>query len=176
MNILVIGCGSGWLCAQLANATRDMVTGIDIYPNAIDQARRIFGHISNLEFIPGDLLADILPDRTFELIIFEASIQYFPSFKKIIGASLQHLTLQGQIRIVDSLFYPTNKITDASEKTKDYYQKIGVPGMANYHFHHSLDELRHFQFKILYDPYSWINKLGNNPSPFHHILIKNRYQ
>ena len=176
LNILEIGCGNGWLAAKLAAITSGKVTGVDINPVAIKQARRVFSQISSLDFITGDIRDDILADGNFDFIVFAASIQYFPSLKDIIGKALQHLTLQGQIHIVDSLFYQPKRIAAAAQKTKAYYQRIGLPGMVNYHYHHCIDELGYFQYNILYDPASWINKLRFDPPPFHHILIKNRYR
>ena len=174
--VLEIGCGNGWLCSRLASMTSGTVTGTDIFPKSIDQARRVFGWKQNSEFILGDIRDKILPDKKYDLIIFSSGMQYFPSLKEIITLAIKHLTLMGQIHIIDSHFFYPKKIVSARQKTNAYYQQIGLPEMALHHFHHRLDELRYFQYKIVYNPSSWFNKLVYTNTPFYHIIIKNHYR
>jgi ubiquinone/menaquinone biosynthesis C-methylase UbiE len=172
-NILEIGCGNGWLSARLSQATRGEVTGIDINRIELKQARKVFSSKRNLNFIAGDIRSGILRDKKFDLIVFAASIQYFKSLKEIINTSLQYLTLQGEIHILDSPFYLPEKIFPASQRTKKYFAEIGFPEMSHYYFHHSIRELQSFNYKILYNPHSWLNKISFRPPPFHWIIIKN---
>jgi ubiquinone/menaquinone biosynthesis C-methylase UbiE len=175
-NILEVGCGNGWLAAQLATATNGEVIGLDINDTELKQAGKLFGNIQNLSFINADLNTEILLDKKFDMIIFAASIQYFESAKKILNIALEHLTLQGEIHILDTKFYPLHEAILAQQRTKQYFGSIGFPEMTDRYFHHTLDELSEFQYKILYNPSSWLNKIALNKPPFYWIAIKNRYQ
>lgn len=175
LNILEVGCGNGWLSAKLADAADVEVTGLDINTEELEQAKRVFKRIPGLDFMNGTLQADELKDKKFDMILFAASIQYFPSMKHIINASLEHLTLLGEIHIMDSPFYGQQEMEAARQRTKDHFNGMGFPEMARYYFHHSISELGDFQYKILHHPHSWKNKLSIKKNPFYWISIKNRF-
>ena len=78
--------------------------------------------------------------------------------------ALEHLTLIGQIHILNSPFY----LKENNAITKQ-------PGTGNYIIHH-MHELDNFQYKVLYNPDNWVRGLITRGSPYCHILIKNRYQ
>jgi ubiquinone/menaquinone biosynthesis C-methylase UbiE len=172
-NILEIGCGNGWLSAQLATVTCGEVTGIDINRIELKQAKEVFASRRNLNFVAADIRNGIPSDKKYDLIVFAASIQYFNSFKEIMNTALQYLTLQGEIHIIDSHFYFPEKIFPARQRTKKYFSEIGFPEMSDYYFHHGLRELQSFNYKVLYNPHSWINKISFRKNPFHWIVIKN---
>jgi len=172
-NILEIGCGNGWLSAQLSEITKGEVTGIDVNRIELKQAKKVFASKRNLHFIAGDIRNGIPGDKKFDLIVFAASIQYFKSLNEIINCALQYLTLQGEIHILDSHFYLPEKIFSATQRTKKYFSEIGFPAMSKYYFHHSLRELQPFNYKILFNPNSLFNRLPFRKNPFFRIVIKN---
>jgi ubiquinone/menaquinone biosynthesis C-methylase UbiE len=174
-NILEIGCGNGWLSAQLATNTNAHVIGLDINNTELEQARRLFGPIQNLSFINDDIEDKMLFDKKFDIIVFAASIQYFESIKKIVGLALEHLMPQGEVHILDTNFYRAPEVMLAQEQTKQYYHSIGFSGMEKHYFHHTLNELDVFQYKILFNPASWRNKLSFNKTPFYWVVVKNRH-
>lgn len=176
LNILEVGCGNGWLAAQLATVIDAEVTGLDINSRELEQAKRVFSNIPNLNFIQGNMQTDYLKDKKFDLIIFAASIQYFPSLKQIIAIAVEHLTLLGEIHIMDSPFYQQHEMEAARQRTKAYYSAVGFAEMAAHYYHHSITELQTFQYKILQHPNSWKNKLSIKKNPFYRIMIKNRYR
>src|SRR6478672_8506579 len=49
LNILDVGCGNGWLCHRLSKIPGSSVVGIDINKIELDQAKRVFDHIENIE-------------------------------------------------------------------------------------------------------------------------------
>ncbi|MFM6924519.1 MAG: class I SAM-dependent methyltransferase [Ferruginibacter sp.] len=175
-SILEVGCGNGWLSSRIAKAVDAEVTGIDINRYELDQAKRVFSNIPDLNFMNADLHSQHLKDEKFDLILFAASIQYFPSLKLIIQSAIEHLTLQGEIHIMDSPFYQFHETAAARQRTKEYYEGLGFGAMSDFYYHHHLAELENFQYKILHHPNSWKNKLSIKKNPFYWITIKNRYQ
>jgi ubiquinone/menaquinone biosynthesis C-methylase UbiE len=175
-SILEVGCGNGWLSSRIAKAIDAEVTGLDINTYELEQAKRVFKNIPNLNFINGDLQSDILKDEKYDMILFAASIQYFPTLKQVIDTAIAHLTLQGEIHILDSPFYQLQEAASARQRTKEYYKALGFEEMAGHYHHHNLSELQNFQYKILHHPNSWKNKLSIKKNPFYWISIKNRYQ
>ncbi|KYG70570.1 hypothetical protein AZI85_01105 [Bdellovibrio bacteriovorus] len=68
--VLVLGCGEGHDAALFA-AAGHFVTAVDISPEAIERAKKNYGHLSNLTFVEADLFK--LPrdyDQAFD-IVFE---------------------------------------------------------------------------------------------------------
>lgn len=175
LNILEVGCGNGWLSAQLAKNIDVEVTGLDINTKELEQAKKVFGRIAGLNFINGSLRSDHLKDKKFDMIILAASIQYFPSLKETITLTLEYLTLLGEIHIMDSHFYQQQELEAARQRTRAYYGELGFPEMAAHYHHHTFTELDTFQYKILHHPFSWKNKLSIKKNPFYWITIKNRY-
>jgi protein-L-isoaspartate O-methyltransferase len=174
-HILEVGCGNGWLSAQLAKHIDVEVTGLDINSKELEQAKKVFGKVPGLDFINGSLQSEQLKDKKFDMIILAASIQYFPSLKETIKLALEYLTLLGEIHIMDSPFYQPQDLEAARQRTRAYYGTVGHPEMAAHYHHHTLSELDTFQYKILHHPFSWKNKLSIKKNPFYWITIKNRY-
>jgi ubiquinone/menaquinone biosynthesis C-methylase UbiE len=171
-NILEVGCGNGWLAAKLADIERSNVVGIDINNEELEQAKRVFSHVSNLQFYYSNLNELDENEMKFDIIVFAAAIQYFNSLKNIITNSLMHLNKDGEIHIIDSPFYTLSQLAAAKQRTLFYYQSAGFPEMANKYFHHSLDDLENYNYSIHYDPNSLFNKFLRNKNPFYWISIK----
>lgn len=175
-SILEVGCGNGWLSAGMAKAIDAEVTGLDINTYELEQAKRVFNKIPNVNFVNGNLQSSNFKNEKFDMILFAASIQYFPSLKQIVDIAVEHLTLQGEVHIMDSPFYQLQEVSSARQRTKEYYGAIGFSEMADCYYHHNLSELENFQYKILHHPNSWKNKLSIKKNPFYWIVVKNRYQ
>lgn len=175
LNILEVGCGNGWLAAQIAKEVDAEVTGLDINTKELEQAKRVFYHVPRLNFLNDSLESDNLKDKKFDMIIFAASIQYFASLKQIINIAVEHLTLLGEVHIMDSPFYQQPELAVARQRTKAYFHSLGFTEMGGYYQHHTFNDLENFQYKILHHPCSWKNKLSIKKNPFYWICIKNRY-
>ena len=172
LEILEVGCGNGWLSAKLSVIPWTQVIGIDINDEELNQAKRVFGQIENLEFFNCSLQDEMISDRKFDVIVFAASVQYFSSLEKALNESLKRLKPGGEIHIIDSHFYEQNEIDTARMRSNDYYKAIGFPEMSDQYFHHSLEGLKLFNHDILYDPHSVINKLKRIKNPFYWICIR----
>jgi ubiquinone/menaquinone biosynthesis C-methylase UbiE len=171
-HILEIGCGNGWLSHQLSTVPQSNVIGTDINFAEVQQAAKVFEKNTNLHFIYGNAESDLFQEKQFDVIVFAASIQYFPSFTEIIRNTLKLLKPNGEIHIIDSHFYPLSGIGAAKQRSLLYYQAAGFPEMAHLYFHHVLDDLEQFNHSILYDPTGLFNRFLRNKNPFHWICIR----
>lgn len=168
LEILEIGCGNGWLAAKLSEDQRTHVIGLDINRVDINQAERVFRR-KNLEFICGQFKPGMFKEIKFDIILFAASIQYFPSLNKILADALTCLARNGEIHIIDSPFYKSNEVQNAALRTENYYKDLGYPQMASYYFHHTLINLQQFNYKVLMRPVNLLNRFKIRP--FYWIMI-----
>jgi ubiquinone/menaquinone biosynthesis C-methylase UbiE len=168
--ILEIGCGNGWLCGMVSSLQNTKVTGSDINNLELNQAKRVFYNRTNLEFESGDFRNREFKAK-FDIIIFAASIQYFPMFDNTITRALSFLNPEGEIHILDSKFYKPVEQDQARQRSFEYYDSIGNGKMAGYYFHHELISLNRFKHKFLFSPYKFINKLIYTKDPFPWICI-----
>ena len=172
LHILEIGCGNGWLSAQLADMPRSEVIGSDINWLELQQAARVFSKKPKLKFIYGDIRSGMLQDLKFDVIVLAASMQYFPALHEIMDCALPQLYPGGEIHILDSPFYEPSRIGAAGKRTLAYYKALGFPEMAAHYHHHCFDELKPFHYKILSNPLSFRNRFfGKNPFPW--VCVKN---
>ena len=172
LHILEIGCGNGWLSAQLAKNTSGQVLGMDINNEELTQAARVFKNISNLKFVAGDIRSAEVEDNKFDIIVFAASLQYFSSLKETVNSAFRCLRAGGEVHVIDTILYNKNNVDAAKQRTRDYYTALGFPEATAYYYHHSIEDLENFSYKILYDPLSWIHKFGKNRSPFFWVCIR----
>jgi len=170
--ILEIGCGNGWLSNQISKIKDVVVTGMDINSFELEQGARVFGKKANLDFVFGDLSDETFKGRVFDIIVFAASIQYFPSLDRIIRMALEHLKWEGEIHILDSHFYKENQLKDARQRSSRYFIELGFKEMNEFYFHHSLDGLTNYNYKFLFDPNKVANKIFRRNYRFHWICIQ----
>ncbi|HEX9509185.1 MAG TPA: class I SAM-dependent methyltransferase [Puia sp.] len=158
-SILEIGCGNGWLSSQLAMVPGSRVVGLDLNLMGLQQAARVFDYQPNLKFIYGDFRSGILQGLSFDIIVFAASIQYFPSLRSILETALEHLNKDGEIHILDTRFFRPKELEAARKLTASYYASLGFPEMAKHIFHPGIRELGAFNHRYLYNPRSFRNRL-----------------
>ncbi|MBA3827506.1 MAG: methyltransferase domain-containing protein [Taibaiella sp.] len=169
--IMEAGCGNGWLAAKLSAIAGADVTACDVNRVELQQATKVFGNIKNLHFIPGDIHSSDVKKRKYDIIIFAASIQYFPSLQNIITDSMQLLTDNGEIHLVDTQLYKEEDINAAVSRTEKYYQLVGSPAMCKYYFHHNISDLDSFKYKKLFNPAGLYNKILRKEDHFPWIVI-----
>jgi len=173
LRILEVGCGNGWLSARMAKLASATVIGSDINFQELQQAATVFSDYPNLHFLYGDIRSGILNDGQFDIILFAASIQYFPDLEGLIIDCLALLSKDGEIHVLDSPFYDASEIRLARQRTIDYYQAMGMPEMSQQYFHHSIDSIHSFKWKYQYKPsgfpFGWMRR---NPFPW--IIIEKK--
>jgi ubiquinone/menaquinone biosynthesis C-methylase UbiE len=148
LQLLEIGCGNGWLSNKLAEVKGIEVIGMDINGPELEQAQKVFVK-QNLHFKYGKL-GELNPgSKKFDIIVFASSIQYFPLLHSAIKNCMSWLTPEGEIHILDTNFYTKTEKIKARVRSQEYFQSLDQPLMHHYYFHHQLDDLRGFEFKIL---------------------------
>jgi ubiquinone/menaquinone biosynthesis C-methylase UbiE len=171
LNILEIGCGNGWLTAKLAGITHAKVTGLDPNRIEIEQARRVFKK-ANLQFIhKGFSRAAFDGKAKFDVIIFAASLQYFPSLKEVLADAFALLSQDGQVHVMDTPFYQKDEAEMSALRCRKYYEDMGFATMADHYYHHLLSKLHAFKHKILFDPRGFWNRLSKK-DVFYWIMLK----
>lgn len=171
LRIMDAGCGNGWLSGAMASIDRTQVIGFDVNLPEIEQAKRVFEQKGNLNFVFGSLHTAMLLDLKFDIIVFSASIQYFPSLEKTLNDALSLLAPKGEIHIIDTHFYKHEQLDAAVLRTREYYMSLGFPEMTNHYFHHKMCDLKVFNHNILFNPENFLNKISKQQNPFYWIKI-----
>lgn len=171
LSILEIGCGNGWLSAKMAELDGALVTGLDANKPEIEQARRVFKN-SSVRFIYNTFNAETFGKFVkFDVIVFAASFQYFPSARAIIDEAGKLLNPGGEIHIMDTHFYDTEEAKLSASRSKNYYTTMGVAEMAGHYFHHSLNCFDGYDHIALFNPKNWLNRITKK-DVFYWIMIK----
>lgn len=166
--VLDLGCGNGWFTNSLCQTTSSIVFGVDINRIELNQAASIFNK-ENLFFCYTNIWDDPFKKGVFQTITLNGSIQYFPSFHKIISKLLELLIPNGEIHIIDSPFYNSEEVKRARKRTKEYYMRIGENDFAKSYFHHTWDVLNGINSEIRYK--KGLFRRFTKDSPFPWIVI-----
>lgn len=173
LKILEVGSGNGWCAAKLSGIPGSYVCAVDVNHLELEQAARLFPN-ENLFFLYADIFGTVFKPNVFDIIILNASIQYFQNLPVLFKQLKYYLNENGEIHILDSPFYLKANRSAANERSNAYYNSINVPEMRKYYFHHSFTDLETEKYTILYQPEkSYLKKLFRlNVSPFPWICIK----
>jgi SAM-dependent methyltransferase len=182
--ILELGCGNGWLTNYLAQDPHTFVWGIDRNQVELVQAARVFGDNRQLGFAHADIfnppfINDRIVKGQFDTVVLASVIQYFPDLPTLIFQLLTLLKPAGEIHVIDSPLYAHNEVEAAKRRSQAYYEKLGVPEMAGFYYHHTWEELLTlFDSEIVYNPNApleWLmRKAGLRRSVFPWIRIRAR--
>ena len=170
--ILEVGCGNGWLSSRLSGVPGSRVVGLDLNFTELQQAARVFHGQPNLKFIYGDFFSDVLNGLAFDVIVFSASIQFFPSLKGVLGTAMQYIREDGEIHILNTPFYRPEELEAARQHTAAYYTSLGLPEMADHTFHHCSRDLKNFRARYLYNPDAIWNKIFGKEGCLPWIVVR----
>ncbi len=165
LKILDIGCGNGWFSNQMVKSNNE-VWAQDLNLYELEQGRRVFTS-DQLQFLYAHDLDLILEETSFDIIVFNASFQYFDDGKGLLNKLKSHLNSQGEIHILDTPFYSSEKEKkEAKQRTEVYYQKMNCPELAPFYHHYTFEDIG--AHEVLYKPkFSRLSKLFGKPmSPF----------
>jgi len=160
--ILDVGCGNGWFTHRISEYC-SAATGLDVNRVELEQAARLFGN-AKTKFVYADIFTASLTPSSHDIIVFNASVQYFANPEALIARCKELLTEKGELHFLDSPFYDREEITPAKERTAAYYKALGFPEAANYYHHHSKETVRSLGSEILYSK-SLLKKLFVKYSP-----------
>jgi ubiquinone/menaquinone biosynthesis C-methylase UbiE len=174
LQVLDVGCGNGWFTAKMASLSHLQVVGLDLNLPELEQAQRLFGN-SSTAFCYGNIFENVFKNESFDKVVLNASVQYFPALDLLFAALFRVLQPDGEIHILDSPFYQIQEVQNAKARTAAYYQSMGCPEMAAFYFHHSFQELAAFSPVIQPKKYSLWDKIRRKPqSPFQWIVVRKR--
>lgn len=161
LRILDIGCGNGFFTHLMAMKNHDLV-GVDISLNELKRAALAFPD-KKLKWYCLDVMCESLPEEKFDVITFNASLQYFKEPVKILEVCKNYLNLNGEIHVMDSPFYKKETISDAQQRSIRYYKHIESQQMNSYYFHHDIQVLDKFNTEVMYDPHKRWFKTYDSP-------------
>lgn len=170
-HILDVGCGNGWASQRMATALHTAVTGIDINHVELDQAKRVFGDIPQLDFQLLDPAADTLPIGPFDLITILSAIQYFAKPRELLQRLLPLLNPSGHILIADSPIYTNQGAAKAKDRSEAYYRQLGCETFAHQYHHHLWSDFAGYEMEIRHDPRSTWHRIRSRFWRGHRILF-----
>lgn len=174
LQILDLGCGNGWFSAQLEKDFKHQYYCVDINLTELLLGAKIFKS-KNLQFILADIFEISFPRSSFDLIIFNSSIQYFKDLRILMRELFYLLKSDGAIHLIDSPICHQSEFEIEKSRSVNYYNLLGLPQMKEKIFHHTYENLDGYNYKILYNPKSIKNKIFNfaftKDSPFPWIMI-----
>ena len=154
-NILELGCGNGWLSYNLARSLNADLCGVDINEKELLQGARVFSDQKNLCLAYANIFDSVFQPKKFDAIILGSSIQYFRNLKDLFATLFDLIKSSGTIFIADSPFYATQEKADAARnRSHEYFEALGFPEMASQYFHHTFNDLKNFNYRIVYHPHS----------------------
>lgn len=174
IRILDLGCGNGWMANGLAAQTNWEVWGVDVNQTELEQGDRLFAR-ENLRFVFADVLSDVLPAHTFDVVVLAASAQYFPQLPTLVTALKRTLRIGGEIHFLDTPFYAD--LADcwaAQARTALYYNKMGAPEMTDFYHHHSWRVVAQLGGQQLWAFSSGLLKKMGYLAPFPWVRLINR--
>lgn len=169
--VLDLGCGYGWMSALIASELGVAVVGCDLNRRELELAAEAFADVRGLSFVYADVMASppISDLEPFGSVVMAAALQYFPEPGELFAALRPRLRDDGELVVADTPIYPATEVASAAERSRDYYDRLGVPGMAAHYHHHSWEALAPYSPEVLYRPGLWsrvASRLGLARSPF----------
>lgn len=176
LNILEIGSGNGWFCNTMKQTCPAAnVFGLDINLCELKQAAEVFND-RNIFWLYANLFEANLPVNYFDVIVLNASVQYFESLQNLLQRLFAILKEDGQIHLLDSPFYAVDEIAGAKKRSEEYFERNNSSAMKSYYHHHSWQEVKVYFPHFFYSPKKYWNKfltsIGIYHSPFHWLVIK----
>ena len=169
--VLDLGCGNGWLSHRIAISCDSFTVGLDRDGPELHQARRAFARHDKLSWIAADIFRPPFADGRFDVIVVASAIQYFADLSCLINTLFPLLSTNGEIHILDSPLYSHDELPAARDRSRRYYQRLGIPEMAAHYHHHSRSVLEAYNPLWLYMP-----RHEPHDSPFPWVCLRKHRQ
>jgi ubiquinone/menaquinone biosynthesis C-methylase UbiE len=128
LQVVDMGAGNGWLSYHLAARGHDVVA-VDLTVNDFDGlgCHRFY----EITFRPAQAEFDYLPfpDRSVDMILFNASLHYSANYEQTLHESLRILRIDGKLVVLDSPVYRDagSGSSMVREREKQFTQRYGFP-------------------------------------------------
>lgn len=137
--ILDLGCGSGWLCLELARRGMN-VLGVDVSPDRLKIARKFLREnpykkgFGRVVYKRGDLNTIKFPKEEFDILVAWDTLHHFPNLEEVLVKVMFSLKPKGRLIIYDHLGNRylkiasriTNFLSDKKEKIMPYEDVLGA--------------------------------------------------
>lgn len=173
-SILEVGCGNGWLIHYLHRSLKVPCCGMDVNETELIQAVNASVDRDEMVFVYADILATAVSGLRVDSIILASCLQYFADVPALLRTLLKLLTPGGEIHILDTPVYKQEAAMSAKERSLAYFEKQGAASMQSFYYHHTWKVFQDFNYTVLYDPGSWLNRFRrkvSDASPFPWIRI-----
>lgn len=114
---LDIGTGAGHTAAALAQGAKK-VYGLDPSEGMRKAAQESYGHLTNLEFVPGSSEATGFPENTFDIVTARHTLHHHPSMPRTLAEIRRVLKPNGRLVIVDEI--------TPNEIVNDWYHRLEI--------------------------------------------------
>ncbi|MCB0429725.1 MAG: class I SAM-dependent methyltransferase [Flavobacteriales bacterium] len=169
--VLDLGCGNGWFSFAMRRKINTEVVGLDMNTVELEQAARVFKG-AGIHFCYGDVFQDIFPPAYFDVIILNSSIQYFPDVPALLNRLKYFATPGGELHVLDSPMYKQTEVDAARERSRKYYENLGVEAMCERYFYHGLFSFEPYPVEVMYWYGGWRKALRWKDIPFPWLKIR----
>jgi ubiquinone/menaquinone biosynthesis C-methylase UbiE len=150
---LDIGTGAGHTAAALAQSAKK-VYGLDPSEGMRKAAQETYGHLPNLEFVPGSSEATGFPDDTFDIVTARHTLHHHPSMPRTLTEVKRVLKPNGRLVIVDEI--------TPEKSANDWYHRLEVTRDPTHLRAYYVDEWKAFTKGV---GLTWI--LGDTETVYH---------
>lgn len=150
--VLDVACGPGLVACAIAHHAR-WVTGIDITPVMIKQARRRQQEqgLDNIEWVVGDALPLPWIDNSFSLVITRYSFHHFQKPHQVLAEMIRVCSPGGQVLVADVAMDPSKVVAyDRLELIRDpsHTHALTTKEFADLFLASGLTDCRQAEYKI----------------------------
>lgn len=160
-HLLEVGCGNGWCANQLISMVNQL-DALDVVKEELEQAARCFKN-EKIRFICCNDLS-LLENGKYDVILFNASIQYFELSEMFWSTLFQKLQPKGKIIIMDSPIYSDLDAYSAKKRTEAYFEQLNEIDASMYYKQITWNNLP--EYEIVFKPLKIGKLLNINQSPF----------
>lgn len=159
IDVVDLGCGNGWFTARMAQLEHVTAIGIEMNTEELGQARRVFGNWPRLSFREGDIRCCDLGDRRPDVIVLASTLQYVADPRKLLSDLFESSGQGTEVHVLDTPIYGADDVAAARQRTREHYERIGVPEMSEHYHHHQWQIFEGHSMEMMYRPDSIVHRV-----------------